>query len=212
MSGLEELLAQATPGPWEHWEDGGSEGFYVGEPGRGYTVNMGAQYADARLIALAPAAVRLLIDMAAAMDYGYFDRTNDTWRCAMCDAPEGHADGCSHGELLARFAALDQRVQQQSFMERKLVAQREDIERLAARVEAAEAENTRLREQRDALELAVGSDLYFDKARAAEARCARLQQALREIHATTGEMPILLKAREALAGLDTPADSQEGKT
>jgi hypothetical protein len=102
-SGLEALLA-LSDGPWRFNET--NHLLVSDEPDRVGFIDLDAH---GRLAALAPDAVRLLIDMAASLDYGYFDRTTDTWRCAMCDAPAGHAEGCSHGEMLARFAALDQR-------------------------------------------------------------------------------------------------------
>ena len=79
--------------------------------------------------------------------------------------------------------------------------------------EAAEAEAQRLREERDAWVesyLARGRDLA-----AAEARCSRLQQALDTLMAEAQHHNLWWlenRIREALAGLDTPADSQEGKT
>jgi len=67
--------------------------------------------------------------------------------------------------------------------------------------------------------------LAADRYEAAEARCARLQQALEAIaqdddlvHANEDAFSIhayrrcVAQAREALAGSDTPADSQEDKT
>jgi len=95
-----------------------------------------------------------------------------------------------------------------------------------------EAELSRLREQRDALErennsvrlneqatnhARVNDNAYLiARAEAAEARCARLQQALREIEEYryplngTLEAIVAMKAlaREALAGPDTPAEEE----
>ena len=51
----------------------------------------------------------------------------------------------SSGMYVQANEQITELLQQESFMERKMAAQREDIERLAARVEAAEAENTRLK-------------------------------------------------------------------
>ena len=103
MSGLEHLLAQATPGPWEALDDEGIEANVV--PWVGRTNEHGEidgiaddiQPADSRLIALAPDAVRLLIDMAAALNRALGMLENDR--------------GGDHQDrvLLARFADLDQK-------------------------------------------------------------------------------------------------------
>lgn len=114
---LSQLLEQADAGPW--WYDG--RDIFHKKPGTNldqiiipipdkhetFHPSQAVTPATAQLAALAPDAIQLLTEMADALDYGYFDRTTDTWRCAMCDAPEGHNEGCSHGELAARYAALD---------------------------------------------------------------------------------------------------------
>ena len=99
MSGLEHLLAQATPGPWEA-NTGGS--FYAAElrapsPHNGFALIkvMTNPEADLALIALAPDAVRLLIDMAAFVQ-------------AIDDDPEEPSE-IDAVALLVRFAALDQK-------------------------------------------------------------------------------------------------------
>jgi len=84
-----------------------------------------------------------------------------------------------------------------------------------------EAELSRLREQRDATMRSYDScirtlEKAVETAEAAEARCARLQQALREIEEYryplngTLEAIVAMKAlaREALAGPDTPAEEE----
>ena len=94
-----------------------------------------------------------------------------------------------------------------------------------------EAELSRLREERDEAQgLAAiwqdSSGAYCERMVAAEARCARLQQALAHaldckgsfngtVSERGGDPAICTKceaeAREALAGPDTPADSKEGE-
>jgi hypothetical protein len=110
-SGLEALLAEATPGPWEHrvWGAGRDEWpdnrVSVGRvSGHGEAVVINPRYgereqdlANARLIALAPDAVRLLIDMAAHL------AATRNWVIANMGNPD------DMDALLARFAALDQR-------------------------------------------------------------------------------------------------------
>jgi hypothetical protein len=102
-SGLEALLAKATPGPWEANTDGS---FYAAElrspsPHNGFALIKVMTNADAdlALIALAPDAVRLLVDMAAELGRDGFvgSRADVEARCRNIQ------------ELLARFAALDQR-------------------------------------------------------------------------------------------------------
>ena len=89
--------------------------------------------------------------------------------------------------------------------------------------EGVEAELSRLREQRDEWKDTaeeIGGELRrsSELREAAEARCARLQQALTEAKRRNSEAQALIDnalweqralIREALAGLDTPADSQE---
>jgi len=75
------------------------------------------------------------------------------------------------------------------------------------------AELSRLREERDATNQMGYSAGYAAGREAEQAWCARLQQALERIgwHELTWK-EARDTAREALAGPDTPADSQEDKT
>lgn len=113
-SGLEALLAKATPGPWEANTDGS---FYAAElrspsPHNGFALIKVMTNADAdlALIALAPDAVRLLIDMAATL--GEVPHVLEGLGAFIPGAAVEHAEGClgcKAAALLARFAALDQR-------------------------------------------------------------------------------------------------------
>jgi hypothetical protein len=110
---LEELLANATPGPWIAKTDGM---FPVVTKNDSFaTVMEFSQYgqdgrpeasANASLVALTPDLARLALDMGEALGKGYWDVTTGAWRCAMCDSRDGHEEGCSHGTLLARLDAL----------------------------------------------------------------------------------------------------------
>lgn len=107
-SGLEALLAEATPGPWVR---ANALGLYADGPAiknaedfdwvaTVQVSNAPNWRENARLIALAPDAVRLLVDMAAHM-------AEDVCAENPC---EPLCEGCRpFNELLARFAALDQK-------------------------------------------------------------------------------------------------------
>lgn len=113
----------------------------------------------------------------------------------------------SSGMYVRANEQITELLQQQSFMERKLAAQREDIERLATRVETAEAEVERLRSDKDERDWRT-LEIVTKRAEAAGARCARLQQALREIAAQRPDgtaARAVQAAREALAAQDAPA-------
>jgi hypothetical protein len=64
---LRKLADEATPGPWEFWTDAAADGVRIGS----YTVNFGAQSADARLIALAPDLARLCAELGEALAWCY---------------------------------------------------------------------------------------------------------------------------------------------
>ena len=62
---LRALADAATPGPWQFWTDSVADGVRIGS----YTVNFGAQTADARLIALAPDLARLCAELGEALTH-----------------------------------------------------------------------------------------------------------------------------------------------
>lgn len=76
MTGLRELLAQATPGPWMHTGEADDDWGFValGESGGHGTYGFDATHDlpqavhDARLIALAPELAQLCLDMGDALD------------------------------------------------------------------------------------------------------------------------------------------------
>lgn len=148
------------------------------------------------------------------------------------DAARAHSREASEMYVRAN-EQITELLQQQSFMERKLVAQREDIERLAERVMAAEAnaDPDYSPEYQDEYQRLWHKESA--RAEAAEARCARLQQALADVKdarrgiiaaciAVKGRLdqpypdddrwtpwtrfvePALHRLDEALAGPDTP--------
>jgi len=117
---LEELLAAATPGPWEprlwgierdHWPD---RRVSVGTTtGHGAAVCINPRYgeleqskADAALIALTPDAVRLLIDTTKALRDVV---EGSMWECPICGLNmehDGHKEDCEYATLLARLDRL----------------------------------------------------------------------------------------------------------
>ena len=96
VSGLRELAAQATPGPWTTEELAPASSAWLIRAGTPHVAKAWAA-ADARLVALAPEMAALLADMADALQ-----RLDDNKGLEMT----------SVAALLARYAALNQKAAQ----------------------------------------------------------------------------------------------------
>jgi hypothetical protein len=103
MSGLEELLANATPGPWESRERDYRVLTNVGEA---YPAGRGrfGSWEDAQLAARAPDLARLCLDMGEALR----GSVDGHWHDAFCPEVIGDGDcSCSVATYKVLLARLD---------------------------------------------------------------------------------------------------------